>query len=82
MEITLGFTQEWIDVYDQAEDNHEAFERGLECCLTEICIGQYPDYYHLLDMIHSCLSIEPSKRTSSKNALSHAWLKDEIQSWC
>ena len=74
LEITLGFTQEWIDSYDQSEDNPAAFQKGLESSLSELCIEQYPDYESLLDIIHSCLSIDSSKRTTSEDALGHPWL--------
>ena len=74
MEITLGFTQEWIDSYEQSDDNPAAFQKGLESALSELCIEQYPEYESLLDMIHSCLSIDSSKRTTSEDALGHAWL--------
>jgi len=75
LEITLGFTQEWLDSYDRADKNPASFERGLQSCLKEINIRQYPDHPQLLNLIHGCLSIDPSKRISSERALSHPWLK-------
>lgn len=74
LEITLGFTQEWIDSYNKPEDNPAQFKKGLESCLREISIQHYPNQDRLLDIIHSCLSIEPSRRITSEYALGHAWL--------
>lgn len=75
LEITLGFTQEWLDSYDRADDNPAKFQRVLQSCLNEINSRQYPNHPQLLDLIHSCLSIDPSKRITSERALSHPWLK-------
>jgi len=74
LEITLGFTQEWIDSYDQAEDNHDVFRTGLKSCLMEISMEQYPNYTSLIDLLHSCLSIDSSKRITSRDALDHSWV--------
>jgi serine/threonine protein kinase len=68
-------TKDWIDSYDQVDDNRAAFKRRLEYCLSELTIQQYPGYDDLLDLIHSCLSIDPSRRITSERALKHAWLK-------
>jgi hypothetical protein len=76
LEITLGFTKEWIDSYDQADEDPAAFQKGLESSLNEICIEQYPNHDKLLDMIHSCLSIDSSKRITSEDALKHDWLEN------
>ena len=75
LEITLGFTQEWLDCYDGADNNPTYFRKTLESCLNEINIRQYPKHGLLLDMIHNCLSIEPSKRITSEHALLHPWFK-------
>ena len=74
LEITLGFTQEWIDSYDQASGNSATFQKGLECCLSELSMEQYPDYTGLLDILHKFLSIDPSRRITSQDALEHSWL--------
>ena len=76
LEITLGFTKEWIDSYDQADEDPAAFQKGLENSLIEICIEQCPNHDKLLDMIHSCLSIDSSKRITSEDALKHDWLEN------
>uniref|UniRef100_A0A7S4EG71 Protein kinase domain-containing protein n=1 Tax=Pseudo-nitzschia australis TaxID=44445 RepID=A0A7S4EG71_9STRA len=74
LEITLGFTQEWIDSYDQASGNPATFQKGLECCLSELSMEQFPKYAGLLDILHKCLSINPSRRITSQDALEHSWL--------
>jgi serine/threonine protein kinase len=76
LEITLGFTKEWIDSYDQADEDPAAFQKGLESSLNEICIEQYPNHEKLLDMIHSCLSIDSLERITSEDALKHDWLEN------
>jgi len=76
LEITFGFTQEWIDSYDQADDNPAAFQNRLESSLSEINAEQYPNQERLLSMIHSCLSIDSSKRIASADALKHDWIEN------
>ncbi len=76
LEITLGFTQDWIDSYDQTESNPSGFRRGLENCLEEIAPEHYPRHKKLLDIIHGCLSIERMKRISSSEAMGHPWLQN------
>lgn len=77
LEITLGFTQEWIDSYEQVESDPAAFQEGLEDCLLEISRERYPHHQNLLDNIHRCLTIDPGTRISSADALAHPWL-DEV----
>ena len=74
LEITLGFTKEWLQSYEKAESDPIAFQKGLEDCLNEIPRKRYPQHQPLLDIIHSCLSLEPAERISSRTALIHPWL--------
>ena len=78
MELTLGFTQEWLDSYDLIDSDTKGFEKGLQDCLDEIPISKYPLHRSLLGLIHDLLKIDPSLRVDSKKALSHDW----IQSAC
>lgn len=78
LELTLGFTKEWIDSYDQIDSSPASFKRGLQKCLDEIAPENYPRHRKLLDIIHSCLSIDSMRRITSKDALIHAWLEDAI----
>ena len=80
LELTLGFTKEWIESYDQIDTSPTSFKRGLEKCLEEIAPENYPRHRELLDIIHNCLSIDPMRRISSKDALVHAWLEEAIMS--
>mmetsp|Transcript_1879 Transcript_1879/g.4268 ORF Transcript_1879/g.4268 Transcript_1879/m.4268 type:complete len:583 (+) Transcript_1879:2-1750(+) len=74
LEITLGFTQEWIDSYGKIDMGPSAFREGLEGCLSEIPKEKYPLHQDLLDLIHSSLSINPAHRIRSADALKHSWL--------
>jgi regulator of replication initiation timing len=76
LEITLGFTQEWIESYERIEPEPKEFKDGLEGCLTDISRERYPLHQNLLDIIHRCLSIDPSRRINSSDALSHPWLEE------
>ena len=42
LEITLGFTKEWLQSYEKAETDPIAFQKGLEDCLNEIPRTQGP----------------------------------------
>lgn len=74
LEITLGFTQDWIDSYGKIDIGPSAFREGLERCLSGIRKEKYPLHQDLLDLIHSSLSIKPAHRIRSANALQHPWL--------
>ncbi|CAJ1958450.1 unnamed protein product [Cylindrotheca closterium] len=74
LEITLGFTQEWIDSYGKIDMGPIAFKEGLERCLSEIPKEKYPLHQDLLDLIHSSLSIKPANRILAADALKHPWL--------
>jgi serine/threonine protein kinase len=74
LEITLGFTHEWIESYNKIDSDARVFQKGLQGCLAEIPKERYPLHQKLLAIIHSCLSIEPADRISSKEALHHPWL--------
>ena len=88
LELTLGFTQEWLDSYEHvgkqqkkvtnSEDDKEdveKFRKGLETCLAEIAReAYYPHHQQLLDLIHRCLTIDPSHRVRSHRAIRHPWL--------
>ena len=76
LEVTLGFTQEWIDSYDEIDSDPSAFKQGLEDCLQEISLDQYPRHRLLLDIIHRCLTLDPVRRISSTEALEHPWLEE------
>lgn len=82
LEITLGFTREWVESYDRVGDSKGAalFRQGLEVCLDEIAPQHYPRHKQLLDIIHSCLSMDPMRRISSKEAMIHPWLEEAIMS--
>jgi serine/threonine protein kinase len=79
LEITLGFTQEWIDSYDCADSDHLAFSGGILKCLEEIAPKHYPRHSNLLSIIHGCLSIDTTKRMTSSAALFHPWLRDTVE---
>lgn len=79
LEITLGFTHDWIDSYNKIDSDTRLFHEGLQGCLAEIPKEKYPLHQKLLDILHSCLSIEPADRISSKEALYHPWLTTTIQ---
>jgi serine/threonine protein kinase len=74
LELTLGFTQQWIDSYELIDVDPRRFQAGLEECLQEIPIEKYPLHQNLLDIIHSCLKIEPANRIKSRYALRHPWI--------
>jgi serine/threonine protein kinase len=76
LEITLGFTHDWINAYEVADSDSVAFLQGIENSLEEISVGRYADHLRLVQMIHNCLSIDDSKRISSSQALIHPWLAD------
>lgn len=76
LEVTLGLTKDWIEYYEGADSDPDAFRRGLESSLRELSNEQYPLHGMLLDMIHSCLSIDTSTRITAGRALSHHWLSD------
>ena len=78
MELTLGFTQPWIDSYNLIESDPSGFRAGLEECLSEIPREKYPNHQNLLDLMHSCLEIEPTKRINSGQALLHPWFSSII----
>ena len=80
LELTLGFTQEWIDSYEQIEKDSDAFRRGLEACLEDIAPIHYPRHGKLLDIIHRCLSIDPLLRIKASEGLIHPWLEDILNS--
>lgn len=80
LEVTLGFTQDWIESYEQIEKDPDAFRRGLELCLEEIAPDFYPNHGKLLDLIHRCLSIDATKRIMASEALLHPWLEDILNS--
>jgi serine/threonine protein kinase len=74
LELTLGFTQQWIDSYELIDADPKAFQGGLEECLQEIAMDKYPLHQNLLDIIHSSLKIEPANRLKSRYALRHPWI--------
>jgi serine/threonine protein kinase len=74
LELTLGFTQQWIDSYELVDADPRGFQAGLEECLQEIPIEKYPLHQNLLDIIHLCLKIEPATRINSRYALKHPWI--------
>eukprot|EP00934_Nitzschia_sp_Nitz4_P000847 Nitzschia sp. Nitz4//scaffold132_size63325//5177//6805//NITZ4_006287-RA/size63325-processed-gene-0.13-mRNA-1//1//CDS//3329535305//847//frame0 len=74
LELTLGFTREWIDSYDLVEQDSTGFRNGLEACLEDIAPAHYPKHQHLLNLIHRCLSIDSSRRITAGNAICHPWL--------
>ena len=74
LELTLGFTQQWIDSYELIDADPRGFQAGLEECLQEIDIEKYPLHQNLLDIIHFCLKIEPANRLKSRYALRHPWI--------
>ena len=74
LELTLGFTQQWIDSYELIDADPRGFQAGLEECLQEIDLEKYPLHHHLLDIIHYCLKIEPANRLKSRYALRHPWI--------
>jgi serine/threonine protein kinase len=77
LEITLGFTQEWIESYDLIEKQPSAFRQGIEGCLQDdISPVHYPQHQKLLDIIHRCLTLDASKRIRSSEAIRHPWLDD------
>jgi serine/threonine protein kinase len=76
LEITLGFTHNWINAYEVADSNSRAFLHGLEYSLDEITVSRYPIHKRLVQLIHNCLSIDDSKRINSSQALIHPWLAD------
>jgi myosin heavy subunit len=78
LEITLGFTQQWIESYSKVDSDTKAFHKGLQACLDEISRERFPDHQDLLDIIHSCLSINPAHRITSSQAVSHPWLDVDI----
>jgi serine/threonine protein kinase len=75
LEVTLGFTQEWMDSYDRIGKEEGAFKAGLQSCLDDIARDKYPLHQNLLDIIHRCLDLEPQQRITSIDALAHAWLE-------
>jgi serine/threonine protein kinase len=76
LEVTLGFTQEWIASYECINSEPTKFQEGLESCLNEIAPERYPLHRTLLDILHRCLTIDSTKRISSVDALTHPWLAD------
>jgi serine/threonine protein kinase len=74
LELTLGFTQEWVDSYELIDEDPRGFQAGLEECLEAIPIEKYPLHHNLLDIIHFCLKIEPASRINSRYALQHPWI--------
>jgi hypothetical protein len=78
LELTLGFTQEWIESYAHIESKPDAFQEGLETCLEEISPDVYPHNQKLLDIMHRCLTIDPTPRINSTNALGHPWLEEIV----
>jgi serine/threonine protein kinase len=76
LEITLGFSHDWINAYEVADSDSAAFLHGLECSLEEITMGRYPNHEGLVQMIHGCLCIDDSKRINSSQAVIHPWLAD------
>jgi serine/threonine protein kinase len=76
LEITLGFTKEWIECYERVESDPERFRHGIESALREVCVDRYPLHEKLIDLIHSCLSMDASKRSDSARALAHPWVND------
>ncbi|KAG7350909.1 serine/threonine protein kinase [Nitzschia inconspicua] len=80
LEVTLGFTSDWIQAYEIADSDPETFRSGLEYSLEEITMIRYPNHKKLVQMIHSCLCIDPEKRITASQALSHPWLEDVASS--
>lgn len=76
LEITLGFTQEWIESYDLIEKSPSAFRSGIEKCLEEIAPDFYPQHLLLMDIIHRCLALDALNRIQSSEAICHPWLND------
>ena len=80
LEITLGFTQEWMESYNYIESDPDRFKDDLEGCLKDIARERYPLHPSLLDFIHRCLTMDAKKRMKSSVALSHAWLEEIAES--
>jgi hypothetical protein len=76
LEVTLGFSQEWVDSYDNAELDPAGFECGLNNTLRNITTSKYPLHGKLVDMLHSCLSIDDTCRITTAAALGHPWISD------
>jgi serine/threonine protein kinase len=76
LEITLGFTKEWIECYEGSDSDPDRFRRGIESSLQEVSVERYPLHENLIDLIHKCLVLDASKRTDSYRALSHPWITD------
>lgn len=76
LEITLGFTKDWIEFYEEVESDRDRFRRGIESSLRELSVERYPLHAKLIDLIHKCLSLDTSKRTDAATALAHPWISD------
>jgi serine/threonine protein kinase len=74
LEITLGFPYEWNEAYEAADSDVEEFRMSLESALENINMVLHSSHKQLVEMIFSCLSIDPKKRATSSEALRHPWL--------
>jgi serine/threonine protein kinase/FtsZ-binding cell division protein ZapB len=79
MEITLGFTPEWMESYSAALSESSDFSDGIE---TELGLvrecEQLMENEELSQVINGLLHMDPSKRLTAEQTLAEPWLGEVL----
>ena len=79
MELTLGFTPEWMEAYSVAIKDPSFFSDGIESELSYAWeYEKMVENKTLSQMLYGLLQMDPASRLSAEQALAQPWLDDAL----